>query len=150
MKVTLIINGRTRQFDIDPGEYLLDTLRNNHYTSVKRGCDTTSCGVCTVLLEGDPVASCSYLTAKADGLEVTTVEGIEEDASLLADFFGREGADQCAYCNPGLALTVYAMKRELKDPTDDDIRDYLVGNLCRCSGYVAQHKAIKAYMEVTL
>ncbi len=148
MKVMLIINGREQSFDVDPGEYLLDTLRNNHYTSVKRGCDTSSCGVCTILIEERPVASCSYLTVKADGLNVTTVEGIQEEASTLADYFGREGADQCGYCNPGLALTVYAMKKSLDEPSDDDIRDFLVGNLCRCTGYVAQHKAIKAYMEV--
>lgn len=148
MKVAMTINGTSKLFDIEPGEYLLDTLRNNHYRSVKRGCDSTSCGVCTVLVEGRPVASCSYLTARAEGLEITTVEGIEEDASILADLFGKEGADQCGYCNPALALTVYAMKRELIEPTDNDIRDYLVGNMCRCTGYEAQHKAIRAYLEV--
>lgn len=148
MKVNLIINGRHRQLDIDPNEYLLDTLRNEHITSVKRGCDTSSCGVCTILLEGSPVASCSYLTAMAEGLNITTVEGIQEEAAKLAELFGREGADQCGYCTPGLALTVYAMKNELNEKSDDAIRDYLVGNLCRCTGYVAQHKAIKKYLEV--
>nr|MDA3846421.1 2Fe-2S iron-sulfur cluster-binding protein [Vallitaleaceae bacterium] len=113
-------------------------------------CDSSSCGVCTVLLDGKPIASCSYLTVKADGHSVTTVEGIAEEASLLADYFGHEGADQCGFCNPGLALTVYAMKNELVNPTDDDIRDYMVGNLCRCTGYIAQHEAIKKYMEVSL
>jgi carbon-monoxide dehydrogenase small subunit len=144
------INGKQVKYEVRPDEYLVDTLRNNHYTSVKKGCDSSSCGVCTVLLDGKPIASCSYLTVKADGHSVTTVEGIAEEASLLADYFGHEGADQCGFCNPGLALTVYAMKNELVNPTDDDIRDYMVGNLCRCTGYIAQHEAIKKYMEVSL
>lgn len=148
MKVSLTINGTHREFHVDPNEYLLDSLRRYHYTSVKRGCDSSSCGVCTVLVEGKPIASCSYLTVRAEGLNVTTVEGIQVEASKLADLFGKEGADQCAYCNPSLALTVYAMKNELKDPSTEDIKEYLVGNLCRCTGYISQHKAIKIYMEV--
>lgn len=148
MLVNLNINGKLFKTDVSPDAYLVDTLRSLHYTSVKKGCDSTSCGVCTVLVEGKPVPSCSYLTVKADGKAITTVEGIFEDAEMLADYFGAEGADQCGFCNPGMALTVYAMKRELKNPTDEDIRDYLVGNLCRCTGYMAQHKAIKKYMEV--
>lgn len=148
MKIKLKVNSENKVFDVKADEYLLDTLRNNNYISVRRGCDTTSCGICTVLLEGSPVASCSYLSCKADGKEVTTVEGIAEEAAKIADCFGREGADQCGYCNPSIALTIYAMKNELKNPTDDDIRSYLVGNLCRCSGYEGQHRAIKAYLEV--
>jgi len=148
MKVSLTVNGLDREFNVDPNEYLLDSLRRYHYTSVKRGCDTSSCGVCTVLVEGKPVASCSYLTVRAEGLTVTTVEGIQTEATILADLFGKEGADQCGYCNPSMALTVYAMKKELENPTDEDIKEYLVGNLCRCTGYISQHKAIKAYMEV--
>lgn len=149
MELNLTVNGRNRVFQIEPGDYLLDTLRAYNYTSVKRGCDTSSCGVCTILLNDSPVASCSYLSAKAEGCQVTTVEGIAKEAEQLADFFGEEGADQCGYCNPGLALTVYAMKKELTDPTDDEIREYLVGNLCRCTGYIAQHKAIRKYLEVS-
>jgi carbon-monoxide dehydrogenase small subunit len=150
MKTQIKINGHLKIFDVAPDEYLIDTLRNHHYYSVKKGCDTSSCGVCTILLDGAPIASCSYLSIKADGHAITTVEGIEKEAAHLAELFGKEGADQCGFCNPGLALTVYAMKRDLENPTDEAIRDYLVGNLCRCSGYVAQHKAIKAFMEVTL
>ena len=148
MKVNMKVNGANRTFEVAPGEYLIDTLRNNGYVSVRRGCDSTSCGVCTVLLNGAPIASCSYFSMKAEGYEITTVEGIPKEAALLADFFGREGADQCGYCNPSMALTVYAMKRELDNPTDEEIRSYLVGNLCRCSGYVSQHRAIRAYLEV--
>jgi carbon-monoxide dehydrogenase small subunit len=148
MKIKLKVNGENKTFDVKADEYLLDTLRKNNYVSVRRGCDNTSCGVCTVLINRNPVASCSYLSCKADGKEITTVEGIPEEAAKIAGFFGREGADQCGFCNPSMALTVYAMKKELVNPTDDDIRSYLVGNLCRCSGYQGQHRAIKAYLEV--
>lgn len=148
MKTNITVNGTFKTFEVKPDEYLVDTLRNNGYVSVRRGCDTTSCGICTVLLDGNPIASCSYLSYRADGHEITTVEGIQKEAGLIADCFGHEGADQCGYCNPSMALTIYAMKRELKKPTDDEIRSYLVGNLCRCSGYVAQHRAIRAYLGV--
>ena len=148
MKIKINVNGTLKTFEVKPDEYLLDTLKNSGYASVRRGCDTTSCGVCTVLLDDNPIASCSYLSCQAEGHNVTTVEGIQKDAALIADCFGHEGADQCGYCNPSMALTLYAMKRELKNPTDDEIRAYLVGNLCRCSGYVAQHRAIRAYLEV--
>lgn len=146
MKVKLIINKETKYFHVLPGEYLVDTLRKANYLSVRRGCDTTNCGVCTVLLDGRPVPSCSVLTAVADNHEITTVEGIQDEAGKLGSHFGHEGADQCGYCNPSLALTVYAMKQELKNPTDSEIKDYLVGNLCRCTGYLAQEKAIQKYL----
>ena len=147
MRVKLVINGYVKEFDVEAGDFLLDTLRNNNYTSVKRGCENTTCGACTVLLDGKPVPSCSLLTMKANGHIITTVEGIQQVASDLSKHFGHEGADQCGYCNPSLALTVYAMINELNNPTDEDIKQYLVGNLCRCTGYEAQHKAIRAYLE---
>lgn len=148
MRVQLTINGGDYEVDVRPDEYLLETLRNNHFYSVKRGCETTSCGICTVLLDDQPIPSCSYLSHRAEGHAITTVEGIEVEAAKLAEFFGEEGADQCGFCNPGLALTVYAMKKELHKPSDAAIRHYLVGNLCRCTGYIAQHTAIRKYMEV--
>lgn len=148
MITNLKINGKAVCIDVRPDEYLLDTLRAHHYTSVKRGCDSTSCGVCTVLLDGKPIPSCSYLSVQADGHEITTVEGIQAEAEKLADLFGHEGADQCGYCNPGLSLAVYAMKQEFDRPSEEEVRDYLIGNLCRCTGYVAQHKAIMKYLEV--
>nr|WP_105617836.1 2Fe-2S iron-sulfur cluster-binding protein [Vallitalea okinawensis] len=150
MRVQLTINGYKKELDVKPDEYLLESLRKNNYLSVKKGCDSSSCGVCTVLLDDSPIASCTYLTVKADGHEITTVEGIQKEAELIADFFGKEGADQCGYCHPSLVLTVYAMKKELVKPSDEEIRAYLVGNLCRCSGYLGQHKAIKAYLEVAV
>jgi carbon-monoxide dehydrogenase small subunit len=147
MKITLTINDKERIIDTEVGEYLLDTLRRLGYVSVRRGCDTTSCGVCTVLLDGEPVPSCSVLTVRLDGRSVTTVEGIQKDAERLSEYFGDEGADQCGYCNPSIALVVHALKQNVDDPSDDDIRDYLVANLCRCTGYVSQQKAIRRYLE---
>lgn len=147
MRVTLCINGIDKVFDINPNEYLLDTLRNNHYFSVKRGCESSSCGVCTVLVNGKPMQSCAVLTIKLDEYKITTIEGIKKESEKLAKHMGEEGADQCGYCNPSLALTAYALKKENPNPTMNEIREYLIGNLCRCTGYQGQNKAIKAYME---
>lgn len=146
MKISLIINGQLRFVEVEPGEYLLDTLRKINILSVRRGCDNTSCGVCTVLIEGKPVPSCSYLSVRADGKSVTTVEGISDEAEKISTYFGDEGAEQCGFCNPSLALTVYALKKELIHPTDEQVDQYLVSNLCRCTGYISQKKAIKNYL----
>ena len=148
MKVKFNLNGRDREFEVSPNEYLLETLRNNHITSVKNGCNESTCGVCTVLMDGKPVLSCSLLSVRADGHKITTVDGLQKEVEHISEFFGEEGADQCGFCNTGLALTIYALKKEIKNPTDDQIKDYIVGNLCRCSGYHAQFKAIKSYLEV--
>lgn len=148
MKIKINLNGRDREFEVSPNEYLLETLRNNHSTSVKNGCNDSSCGICTVLMDGKPVLSCSVLSLRADGHIITTVEGLQKEVEEISVLFGDEGADQCGFCNTGMALTVYALKNELKNPTDDEIKDYMVGNLCRCTGYQAQFKAIKTYLEV--
>ncbi len=148
MIVNISVNGRPFEVKVKADEYLLETLRGLRFLSVKKGCDTTSCGVCTVLVDGSPVASCSYLTARADGHEITTVEGIQDEASKLAEFLGKEGSDQCGYCNPGFTLTVISMKKKLVNPSNEEIKNYLVGNLCRCSGYLGQEIAIRNYLEV--
>lgn len=146
MRVHITVNDIAKVFDVEAGDFLLDVLRQDGYVSLRRGCDNTSCGVCTILLDGKPVPSCSLLAVKADGHKVTTVEGIQEEAEKLAKYFGQEGADQCGFCNPSMALTVYALKQENPKASEDDIKAYLVGNLCRCTGYVAQHKAIERYL----
>jgi len=146
MKINLKINGQSRQFLIEPNEYLLDVLRKNDYLSVRRGCDNTSCGVCTVLIDNKPVPSCSVLAARCENKEITTVEGIEKEVEKLAKYFGELGADQCGYCNPSMALTVYSLKLENKNANIEELKEYLVGNLCRCTGYVAQHEAIMKYL----
>jgi carbon-monoxide dehydrogenase small subunit len=142
-----MLNGSPTAFHVEAGERLIDTLRKHGMMSVKRGCDSTSCGVCTVLLNGEPVPSCSQFTIRLQGKHVTTVEGIQEEASRLAHYFGDEGADQCGFCNPALALVVYALKQKNPHPSDAEIAGYLVGNLCRCTGYQAQHLAIRRYLE---
>lgn len=147
MLIRVEVNGLSRAFDVEPGDYLLDTLRDAGWLSVRRGCDSTSCGVCTVLVDGRPVPSCSFLSIRADGRKVTTVEGIAAEAERLARHFGEEGADQCGYCNPSLALAVYALKTKNPKATDAEIRTWLVGNLCRCSGYQSQLAAIRRYLE---
>ena len=147
MLVTFYLNDVRVSYDVRPDEYLAFTLRSHGVKSVKIGCDETSCGSCTVLLEGKPVMSCGVLSASIEGKHVTTVEGIQEEAKKIAYYFGEEGADQCGFCNVGYALTIYALKKELKNPTDDEIKEYVVGNLCRCSGLQSQINAIKAYLK---
>ena len=146
MVVKFNLNGLDVEYVIKPGEYLLDTLRSNGIKSVKKGCDASACGVCTVLVDDKPVLSCSLLTAKVEGHRVTTVEAIQDEAAELSEYFSREGSDQCGYCNAAYALMVHALKKENPHPTDEEIKDYMVGNLCRCTGYQSQQKAIKAYL----
>ncbi len=149
MIINLQINGKKKSFDVAPDEYLVEVLRRYGYLSVKKACDTGSCGVCTVLIDGSPVLSCSYFAVRADNKSITTVEGISGEDRKLGELLVDEGVDQCGYCSPGLILTVIAMKKELKNPTKDSITQYLTGNLCRCTGYVGQLRAIMRYMEVT-
>lgn len=146
MKIELNLNSARRVFEADPGDSLLDVLRAAGVTSVKRGCDTGTCGACTVLLDGEPVPSCAIPAPRADGREVVTVEGLPE-AGRLAELLCAEGADQCGFCGPGLIVTVVAMSRELDDPDDDQINHYLAGNYCRCSGYVGQLRAIRKFLR---
>ena len=147
MLVKFKLNGLDVELNVKPGEYLLDSLRNYGVKSVKKGCDGTSCGACTVLVDNKPILSCGYLTARVEGHEVLTVEAIQEEAAKLSEYFSKEGADQCGFCNTGLALTIYALSKEYENPTDDEIKDYIVGNLCRCSGLQSQVNAIKKYLK---
>lgn len=146
MTISLTINGLARKLDCEPGAILADVLRAAGCTEVKKACGTGNCGLCTVLLDDMPVPSCSVLAARADGKRVVTVRGVEKEAARFASFMVAEGVEQCGYCSPGLAIMVLAMKRELENPTDDEIRHYLSGNLCRCSGYEGHTRAIRAYL----
>lgn len=146
MEVKFNLNGLDVIWSVQPGEFLLDSLRAHNIKSVKKGCDGSACGVCTVLVDDKPVLSCSLLTAKVEGHRVTTVEAIQDEAAALSECFSREGADQCGYCNAAIALMVHALKKENPHPTDEEIKDYMVGNLCRCTGYQSQNRAIKAYL----
>lgn len=147
MLVKLNINGFEKEVNVKPGEYLLDTLRGMGYKSVKKGCDGSSCGACTVLIDDKPVLSCSMLTVRASGHEIKTVEAIQKEASKLSECFSSQGADQCGFCNASLALMMYALKKENPHPTDEELKDYVVGNLCRCTGYHAQQKAMRKFLE---
>ncbi|HCY86246.1 MAG TPA: (2Fe-2S)-binding protein [Desulfobacteraceae bacterium] len=140
------INGRTYEENIAPDRTLIEFLRGLGFLSVKQGCDTSNCGLCTVWLDGTPVLSCSMLAARANGRAITTIEGVQEEATAFAGFMAAQGADQCGFCSPGLVMNILAMERELDDPTPEDIKHYLAGNLCRCTGYASQMRAIEAYL----
>lgn len=148
MQLETIINGHKTLLHFPNGEFLAETLRRYGYLSVKQGCDTGNCGLCTIWLNGQPTLSCSTLTARVEGKEITTLEALTKEAEEFASFLVAEGAEQCGFCAPGFTMTVLAMKRELTNPTVDDIEHYLSGNLCRCSGYKGQLRAITRYMGV--
>ena len=147
MQLTCQINQQIVTREIAPDLLLIDFLRSLGYKSVKRGCDTSNCGLCTVWLDDMPVLSCSVLAARVDGRHVTTLEGVEEEARQLAGFIADQGAEQCGFCAPGLIMNILAMQRELKDPSDEQILSYLSGNLCRCSGYQGQLRAVRAWLN---
>ncbi len=147
MTVTIILNGKKLVRDISPDMVLLDFVRENGCKSVKRGCDTSNCGLCTVFVDDKPVLSCSLLAARADGHKVTTLEGLQAEAEEFGAFLADQGAEQCGFCNPGLIMNAIALFRENPEPTENEIKEYLAGNLCRCSGYEGQLRAILNFME---
>lgn len=147
MQVTMQVNGEMIKDDIKPDLLLIDFLRNHGYYSVKRGCETSNCGLCTVWMDRKPILSCSLLALKADGHNITTLEGVEKEAHEFAVFMANEGAEQCGFCSPGLIMNVLAMDQELKNPSKEEINTYLAGNLCRCSGYMGQMRAIEKYLQ---
>lgn len=146
MKITITLNGIPYTREVAGDLMLLDFVRSCGCLSVKRGCDTSNCGLCTVWVEGTPVLSCSYPAVRADGKQVTTLEGVQEEAEAFGQCMARQGAEQCGYCSPGFIMTVLAMARELTDPTEEEISRYLAGNLCRCTGYVSQMRAIRTWL----
>lgn len=147
MEIQLTLNGRKVIAQIGADTLLLDFLRSQGCYSVKRGCETSNCGLCTVLMDGRPVLSCSMLAARAAGHRVQTLEGLQEEAADFAQFIADQGADQCGFCNPGFVMNTIALLRENPDPTDDEIRSFLSGNLCRCSGYDGQLRGIRNYLN---
>ena len=147
MELRLNLNGRNLRRDVACDMTLYDFLRAEGCSSVKCGCETSACGLCTVLVDGLPVLSCSMLALRAEGKSVTTLEGLQEEAADFVGFIADQGADQCGFCNPGLVMNTIALLRENPDPTDDEIRAYLAGNLCRCSGYEGQLRGIRAYLD---
>lgn len=147
MRISLILNGKKIVDEISHDMLLIDFVRNHGCYSVKCGCETANCGLCTVFLDGKPVLSCSVLAARADGHKVDTLEGLQKEAEEFGAFLADQGAEQCGFCNPGMIMNAIALFRENENPTDEEIKEYLAGNLCRCSGYEGQLRGIHAFME---
>ena len=147
MKVTVTVNGRKIQEEIECDLLLIDFLRSHGCMSVKRGCETSNCGLCTVMMDGRPVLSCSVLTARADGHTIETLEGLKEETEEFGAFIADQGAEQCGFCNPGFMMNALALFRENPEPDVDEIKEYLAGNLCRCSGYEGQLRGILNFLE---
>ena len=146
MQINIILNGVKVSADVAPDTLLLDLVRSLGCKSVKRGCETSNCGLCTVFLDDKPVLSCSVLAARADGRRVTTLEGLQEEAAEFGSFIADQGAEQCGFCNPGFIMNAIALFREKEYPTEEEIKEYLAGNLCRCSGYEGQLRGIQNFL----
>ncbi len=147
MQVQIKVNGKLIKDDVSCDLLLIDFLRDHGCYSVKRGCETSNCGLCTVWMDEKPVLSCSILAARANNHSIMTLEGLQKEAKVFADFMANEGAEQCGFCSPGLIMNVLAMEKELKNPSEEEIKNYLAGNLCRCTGYMAQMRAITKYLN---
>ena len=148
--IELRVNGRSHELAIEPNKLLLDMLRQDlQLTGSKRGCDDSSCGACTVLVDGIPMLSCTLLAASCEGQEITTVEGVSERGGLAAiqKAYGDWGGAQCGYCTPGFMMTVRHLLAENPYPSEEEARAALSGNLCRCTGYNQMYEAIKAAIE---
>ena len=147
MESKLNLNGHMVSASVKADSLLIDFLRSQGCHSVKRGCETGNCGLCTVLMDGRPILSCSTLTARAHGHQIRTLEGLQDEAREFVTFIAEQGAEQCGFCNPGLVVNTIALLRETPDPTDEEIKAFLAGNLCRCSGYEGQLRGIRAFLN---
>ena len=146
MQISLTLNGKKITEEIAADLLLIDFVRNHGCYSVKRGCETSNCGLCTVFLDEKPVLACSVLAARADGHKVDTLEGLQEEAAEFGAFIANQGAEQCGFCNPGMIMNALALFRENPDPSEEEIKEYLAGNLCRCSGYEGQLRGIQQFL----
>lgn len=147
MEIVLKINGKSNTVTVAQDEMLLQTLRNLGFYSVRCGCDTTNCGLCTIWIDGETVLSCAYPTFRAVGHEITTLEGLPEEAEELASCLASEGADQCGYCTTGMMMSAIALKRHNPNATDEEIKEYLIGNLCRCTGYEGHLRGVRKFLQ---
>lgn len=146
MLINIVLNGKKITREIEPDLLLIDFVRKEGCLSVKRGCETSNCGLCTVFLNDKPVLSCSLLAARTDGQQVTTLEGLQEEAAEFGTFIADQGAEQCGFCNPGFIMNALALFRENPEPSEEEIKEYLAGNLCRCSGYEGQLRGILNFL----
>ena len=148
MTVEFTLNGRKVCAVVEADDSLCTVLRGLGMYSVKCGCETTNCGLCTVHMDGKAVLSCSVPVMRCAGHEIVTLEGMQEEAKRLGECLAGEGAEQCGFCAPGMMMNVFALAKENPHATDDEIDAFLAGNLCRCSGYVSQRRAIKKYLAM--
>jgi len=147
MEITMSVNGKSHSAEVEPRQLLVYFLREQlELTGTNVGCDTSSCGACTVLLDGESVKSCTLLAVQADGHEVTTIEGLASNGTLhpVQQAFHEEHGLQCGFCTPGMVMATISLLDENPSPSDEEIRHALEGNLCRCTGYVNVVKAVKA------
>ena len=146
MTIQFTLNHKKVSAEISPDTVLYDLVRSLGCASVKCGCETSNCGLCTVFLDDVPVLSCSVLAARVDGRSVTTLEGLQQEAAEFGAFIADQGAEQCGFCNPGFIMNALALFRQNPDPGEDEIKEYLAGNLCRCSGYEGQLRGIQNFL----
>ena len=146
MEIKMILNNKPVRDEVPADMTLMEFVRKHGCQSVKCGCETSCCGLCTVFLDDVPVLSCSVLAVRAQDRRVTTLEGIREEARGLAEYIADQGADQCGFCNPGTIMNAVALFRENPDPSEEEVQEYLAGNLCRCSGYEGQMRGIMNYI----
>jgi carbon-monoxide dehydrogenase small subunit len=147
MEVEIVINGRKRRFDVEPNKLLLNLVRDDlYFTGTKYGCGIGECGACTVHLDGEAVLACMVLAVDADGRSVDTIEGVADGTKLdsVQEAYIEEGAIQCGFCTPGFVMTTKALLAENPDPSEAEIREYLKGNYCRCTGYVNIVRAVQS------
>jgi carbon-monoxide dehydrogenase small subunit len=148
--IELRVNGRRHELAVEPSKLLLDVLRQDlGLTGSKRGCDDSSCGACTVMVDGECMLSCTLLAASCQDSEITTIEGVSEHGSLAAiqKAYGDWGGAQCGFCTPGFIMTVKSLLARNANPTEEEIRHALSGNLCRCTGYNQMYEAIRSAIE---
>ena len=146
-RIALTVNGASHEAEVEPRELLVFFLRDRlGLTGTNVGCDTSSCGACTVLLDGESVKSCTVLAAQADGAQVTTIEGMASNGDLhpMQEAFWEHHGLQCGYCTPGMIMAGVDLIKNNPDPTEEEVREALAGNLCRCTGY---HNIVKAVMS---
>lgn len=150
LELTFTLNGSPCVVEVDPNSRMLDVIRNDlGLTGTKEGCSVGECGACTVLLNGEPVASCLVLAGNMQGADIMTIEGIENQdlGRLLQDSFLEEDAVQCGFCTPGFIMSAYALLLKNKDATRQEIREAIAGNVCRCTGYIPIVNAIEKAAE---
>jgi carbon-monoxide dehydrogenase small subunit len=149
MKISMSVNGELRQHDVEPRTLLVYHLRDNvGLTGTNIGCDTSSCGACTVLIDGESVKSCTMLAVQADGTDITTIEGLADGDRMhpMQEAFREHHALQCGYCTPGMVMAAVSLLKENPNPTEREVREGLEGNLCRCTGY---HNIVQAVLAAS-